>query len=236
MLDTVRSLWIGDRLSTLERLTIASFLAHGHPFELFVYGKVANVPPGVRVRSGAELVPAERIFRHSAGPGEGSVTGFANLFRYRVLLDLGEWWTDMDVVLLRPLEFGRDYVFGWEEEGSVGNALLRAPRGSEFARSCYERTSELIPDVEWGQTGPSLVTERVLALGLEANAESPQAFYATPWERWRSLMEPEAPRLESDRFAIHFWNEMLRRNGVDKDRPFPESSVLGRLAKRYLDR
>jgi len=28
----IQSLWIGDRLSTMERLCITSFLEHGHPF------------------------------------------------------------------------------------------------------------------------------------------------------------------------------------------------------------
>ena len=33
----IQSLWIGDRLSALERLSIRSFLANGHGFDLYTY-------------------------------------------------------------------------------------------------------------------------------------------------------------------------------------------------------
>ncbi len=44
----------------------------------------------------------------------GSVADFANFFRYKLSLEKGGWWTDMDYVCLTPLDFADDLVFGSE--------------------------------------------------------------------------------------------------------------------------
>ncbi len=37
----IHSLWIGTQLSTMEQLSISSFLKNGHRFHLYVYDDVA---------------------------------------------------------------------------------------------------------------------------------------------------------------------------------------------------
>ena len=45
----VNGLWIGNRLSKLELLTICSFLANGHDFHLWTYSDIRTpLPAGVR--------------------------------------------------------------------------------------------------------------------------------------------------------------------------------------------
>ena len=39
-LPIIQSLWIGQRLSDLERLCIRSFLQKGHPFHLYTYNEI----------------------------------------------------------------------------------------------------------------------------------------------------------------------------------------------------
>jgi len=39
----IYGLWIGSKLSTMQRLSICSFMAHGHDYHLFTYEDVANV-------------------------------------------------------------------------------------------------------------------------------------------------------------------------------------------------
>lgn len=48
----VQSLWIGPRLSSMEWLSIRSFLEHGHEVHLFVYEDVEGVSEGTVVRRG----------------------------------------------------------------------------------------------------------------------------------------------------------------------------------------
>ena len=84
MLAPIQMLWVEGPLSALERLSMASFIRCGHPVQLYVYGQVSAVPEGVTVLDGRSILPEERICRYgpAAGPGEGSLALFANLFRY----------------------------------------------------------------------------------------------------------------------------------------------------------
>ena len=106
-------LWIGSRLSTLERLSIASFLANGHPVHLYAYEAIEGVPHGTTIRDGNEILPAASIFTYPDGFGRGSPAAFANLFRYKLLLEHGGTWADTDMVCVQPLDFlaSSPYVF-----------------------------------------------------------------------------------------------------------------------------
>ena len=75
----VQSLWIGGRLSTMERLSILSYLEQGHPFHLYVYGPVANIPDGTIVRSGQEILPSEEIFCYQHGYRQRELCGVCQL-------------------------------------------------------------------------------------------------------------------------------------------------------------
>ena len=110
-LDVIQGLWIGDHLSTMEQLSIASFLDHGHEYHLYVYQPVSNVPTGTSVKDAYEILPESMIFQYRKHP---SYAGFANFFRYKLLLDVGGWWVDTDTVCLRPFDFASDYVFSSE--------------------------------------------------------------------------------------------------------------------------
>src|SRR5208337_1561570 len=57
MSNTIQSLWIGDRLSTMEQMSILSYLQQGHEFHLYVYHPVADIPAGTTVRDANEIVP-----------------------------------------------------------------------------------------------------------------------------------------------------------------------------------
>src|SRR5215472_15544124 len=119
MSSIVQSLWIGDRLSVMEHLCISSFLRNGHSFHLYAYQDIAGIPPGTVVRDGNEILPASRIFTYRE---HQTYAGFANFFRYKLLLENGGWFVDADTVCIRPFEFEDDYVFS--SEGINGRQLV----------------------------------------------------------------------------------------------------------------
>ncbi len=57
MTDIVQSLWIGDSLSPMEQLSAASFLANNHEYHLYVYEEVENIPDGVTIKDGNDILP-----------------------------------------------------------------------------------------------------------------------------------------------------------------------------------
>jgi hypothetical protein len=232
--DVIQSLWIGDRLTRMEQLAIRSFLHHRHPFHLYVYQDVQNVPPGTVLKDASGILPREAIFRYR---DHDSYAGFANFFRYKLLLEHGGWWVDTDLVCLKPFDFETDYVFSSQrsEEGPevVNVGAIKAPRRSEFAARAWEAcrrkdTTELI----WGETGPLLAAATIAELGLDAYVQSADTFCPIDYTHWERLIHPPAPQLSRSTHAVHLWNELWRRAGVDKDAPCRDSLYTD-LQRRY---
>ena len=113
-MSLVQSLWIGDSLPAMQRLSISSFLRNGHGYHLYSYNDIDGVPPGTTVKDAATILPRDSIFFYQTGFGKGSYSAFSNLFRYKLLLERGGWWVDTDVVCLRHLDFQQAMVFATE--------------------------------------------------------------------------------------------------------------------------
>src|SRR6185369_8610758 len=113
MSEVIQGLWIGAELSVMEQLSVASFLQNGHEYQLYVYDEVQNVPAGAVIKNANEILPASRIFQYKH---QASYAGFANFFRYKLLLERGGWWVDTDVVGLKPFDFADEYVFASEND------------------------------------------------------------------------------------------------------------------------
>ena len=224
MRETIQSFWIGRPLGPFERLTVASFLAQGHPFHLYAYDELEGLPEGAELRDAAEILPRRDVFRYGAGAGKGSFAAFANRFRWKLLVEQGNWWVDLDCVALRPFEFDRDYVYGWEDDGVVATGVLRAPAHSELAIACYETVTAMGKDYRWGEAGPRMLSRILKELGLEHHAEPRRTFYPVRWQDWRTLFEGGTCLQGGDGHAIHLWNEMQRRHGRPRAAPEPPSS------------
>lgn len=239
MNNVVQSLWIGPRLSTLERLTITSFLANGHHFRLFAYGDVDGVPAGAELANAAEILPESRIFRYT---GNGSLAGFSNFFRYKMLLEKGGWWVDLDTVCLKPFDMAADYVFSSELDCGlpvIDIAVIKAPAGSRFAQLAWEACDSKNPEsIVWGETGPKLTAQVVETCGLEQYVLPSGAFCPISFQEWDTVLQPidsvDLAALQSESYAIHLWNEMWRRANRDKDEAYPIDCLFERLKSKYF--
>jgi hypothetical protein len=242
-LPVIQTLWIGGRLSTMEQLSLASFVAHGHDVHLYTYDGVEGVPEGVVLRDGREIIGADRIFKYKK---EGSYAGFSNVFRYKLLLDKGNFWVDSDVVCLRPFDFDEPYVFSGARSGGeqhyVQSCVIGTPAGAEVMRYCYDtssarRTDELV----WGEIGPDLLRSAVYRHDLSRYILL-HAFTRVDWRRagcfisgspfvvWRELLKEKFHRAR----ASHLYNEIWRQSGWDKNGDFPPNSLYERWKRTYL--
>jgi hypothetical protein len=242
MADPIQMLWIGPRLSALERLSIRSFLANGHAIRLFTYGDVEGIPAGVEHHDAREVLPGGAVFTYADGFGKGSYSGFANLFRYKLLLDHGGYWSDTDTVCLKPFDFAGDYVVGRErcppdathqrrERLAIG--VLKVPRNSRVMLECYAAADEADKaKIKWGETGPQLVTQRFVRHGLLAQSLPPEVFYPVNWWDMRELVtRPLAVGPET--YAVHLWNGLWAHEGLDKDAQYPRDCAYEALKRRY---
>lgn len=225
MQDIIQGLWIGDNISRLELLSLRSFVANGHPFHLYLYAPLPEIPAGVTVFDANEIIPYDEIQKTHGG----SYAMFADKFRYKLLYLKGGWWVDLDIICLKPFEFESPHIFGLELEpdgdSKVGNAVLKVPPGSELIKACLDISSSVnIADLPWGATGPHLLTQLVQVMGLTECIQPYETFYPIHWWQMGQLLETgqHKPDLKKS-YAVHLWNEYWRRNGLDKDANYPGS-------------
>jgi hypothetical protein len=236
----VQGLWIGESLGPIGQLSIRSFLANGHPFHLYTYGKVEGVPRGAQIRDAGEILPAARIFKYR---DHDSYAGFSNHFRYRLLLQRGGVWSDCDVVCLRKLRLPAFAVA--QEESSAGtpqsaSCVVAAPKGDELMRRAEAFCDAAdVRTLEWGQTGPALLTRLVAEFGREQNLLPVNAICPVPFGRWSDLISAD-PAVQArvreevrPAHAVHLWHELFRRSGVHHLQEFPPGSLLAELQARY---
>lgn len=238
----VRTLWIGESLSTMERLSLRSFLAHGHEVHLYTYGEVAGVPAGTIVEDANRIVPAEKIFRFR---GDGSYAAFSDLFRWALLGGEGGWWVDTDVVCLAPFDFETPWVFASECDAlyaseSVTSGVVKAPGGSEAMRWALELCGRKdLERLDWGEIGPHLVGDLVNHYALGRYVEPYTTFCPTFCAHAGRFVDPErswSGLLTRDResYAVHLWNEMWGKLNLDKDARYPAECLYERLKAWYL--
>jgi hypothetical protein len=236
-LPRIQTLWIGPRLSTMEQLALTSFVQQGHEVELYTYGEVAGVPEGVHVRDGNAILPESMIFLYR---DHHSYSGFSNYFRYRLLLERGGCWADMDLVALQPIAFDGEHVFSSEEARGgqyVTTSFIQAPAGSPAMQRAWDVcAAKDRSQIRWGETGPALLREVVESLGMHDCVRSHEVFCPIPYPRWESLLDPDAPALPPAALAVHLWNEMWRRNGKDKDATYDPACLYEQLKARYAIR
>ena len=232
-MTVVQALWVEGPLSDLERLSLRSFVANGHEVHLFSYGEPAGVPPGVRILPAAEVLPPSAIFRYREG---GSVAGFSNLFRYKLLHDRGGWWCDTDVVCLRPLPVPEDWVFASERKRRGGTtlatAVVWAPAGSELMAACLSAAANHPDrDARWGITGPAMLGAAVEQHGLAAHIRPPEVFCPIDWFAAEDLFR--ATELPAEALTVHLWNEIWNRNGWQREARYAPEALYQRLHRRY---
>lgn len=259
-LPTVHFFWHGPPLSRLERLCLASFVAHGHPVDLYVYDEPQGVPPGVNVVDAQRILPRDTLFHHRR---TGSVALFADWFRYRLLFKQGGIWADTDMVCLKPLAFQSRELFAWQDTRLINIALLGLPAGHSLAvwmAQVCEAPNKVLPydgfgsrvrkwrrrvlqgnrrdRIRWGEYGPKGFTLAARHFQYAQKALTTETFYPVACEDWQTLFSSggaHAPPWFEDSYAVHLWNNMMHRaGGFDKNGAFPADSPFERLCREYL--
>lgn len=233
----IQGLWIGPELSVMEQLSISSFLRNGHEYDLYVYEDVKNIPAGTTVKDANAILPASRIFQYKRSP---SYAGFANFFRYKLLLEQGGWWADTDTVCLKPFDFHEEYVFSCEinERGRevVNIGVAKVPAGSGIMAYAWNVCQRKNPArLVWGETGPKLMARAVRKFSLSRYRKAHYVFCPVDYMEWRSVLEPTVTKpLDEGTFAIHLWNEMWRAAGQAKNEQYHPDCLYEELKRSYL--
>ena len=226
-------------MTGVEITCLQSFIDHGHDVRVYAYEN-CNAPAHFAIADAAAILPESDVFLYKDGPGKGSIAGFANLFRYALLSQTDQWWIDADIACLSPAwpTAKGPVAAAWEDERLVNCAVLSVDRvlAAELLGSAQARGT----DLQWGQTGPGLLTQVVRDKGLEDFMLDRRAFYPIHYTEWtKPFRGEEAAAVQAataESYAIHLWNEMLRRNAFEKSRLSPGSFFAGLVARHGTER
>jgi hypothetical protein len=109
---------------------------------------------------------------------------------------------------------------------------------------CYAESAKRDPrKLFWGEMGPVLLTTAVKKFSLECHVARTEIFCPiNPWQWKRSISgsfitiwKEKKKMATHGSHAVHLWNEMWRRSGVDKDADFPKNSLYEQLKRCYLN-
>lgn len=259
MTRDIHTLWIGDHLSSLERICLSSFLYHGHSVTVHTFTPDLNVPAGVRVLDASPVWPFLELRRYA----NGSVALTSNYMRWAILQQYqGAIWVDADVLCLRPFSFTDEWVFAWQNDrhvaiGVVGGTsespileqlkdlVIHPYQARPYDRPSRKRTKffrrifhpNSTKHIKWGEAGGVYSFHNEMQLhNLLDHALPESSFYPLPADEFHTAVDGtctlDDPRFETS-FAIHLWNERFRRGNIDKEGPFPEGSLLAE-AKRVF--
>jgi len=227
--DIIQSLWIGPRLGTIERLCINSFLAHGHPFHLYVYDDVEGVPMGVELHEASLIRPRTDIAKFK------NLANFSDWFRYNLIYRRSGWWVDMDTVCLRPFDFPDDIVLG--EEGHTKGLVIpaspfKAPLGADFVlwmmRECAKLDWMKMP---YCAIGPELMTRAQREFNLPYFPAD--TFNPIPVREFSKYYQTQPFEFSNTSYATHLHNGTWTTNQLNPDAFYPHDSPFEWLKRRY---
>lgn len=249
------SFWIGNGLGPIEMASLRSFLRHGDSVTVFSPSPLADLPGGVTWRDAREILPAQGILRDRR---TSSPAPHADLFRYALLGQTDMIWVDLDIIALRPFDGNARWIFGYEDETTVNNAILRLPKDSQTLRllrqfhlgtrgippfmSGFRRLKYQVRTLgrglpidrwPWGSTGPRGLTHFLRVTGEIRHARPVSTFYAVPQHEAARFLVPDGltmSDLPKEAWAVHLWAKDLRRE-LDRRHggKVPEQSFLGRV-------
>lgn len=220
-LPPIGALWIGGSLTWLEQLCLTSFVAHGHEVLLFTYGEVKNVPEGVRICDGRDVIDTDDFILHGRTQ---SVALFSDLFRFHMIKAIPEIiYIDTDVFCLKPLDFDDPFLFGFEEYRNprawrLNGAVLRLPPESQILAKMLTFMEDQHPapvwikpkfqgemkaraaagdpmhvsELPWGIWGPLGITAFAGQTGEHTHAKSVDVLYPVPFPERRILFKRPA--------------------------------------------
>lgn len=235
---SIKGLWIGNELSPNEVLCVKSYLHHGHTFQLYTYDGVQNIPKGVVIKDANQIIPRSEIFTFTNREHKQSLAAFADMFRFKLLYELGGWWSDMDAVCLKPYDFDQDYVFMQEkqknQDNRVCNGIIKCPAGSSIMKACFDSVVEMRENINsqiWTATGPILLGKMVNRFQLNEFVLPQEFFSPIGYYEIDKLFSTFVPGPES--CSVHLYNEVWSMRDISKYGVYPKGCLLEKLKRDY---
>jgi hypothetical protein len=218
-----QSLWLGT-LGEIERLSIRSFLYHGHEFHLYAYENVGEVPKGTVLKDARDILPL-RLYPDKAI--------FADLWRYYMLYSIGNWWTDLDIICYGDMKAyeNDDFVAGKESfpVSSTCNALIKSTAGAKYMKWMIDEAEKRFEVLgPRSKIGPMLLTECIKNFKLQPKPLSEfYDFYVQDW-----IIPWSSPPTSH---CVHLWSQAWRDMRLNINASYHYDSNIERIRRKYKE-
>jgi len=258
----VAMLWVKGPLSYVEQLCAKSFLDAGQHVKMYHYGEVPNIPEGVEVVDGNDVLNIDNFIQHGR---TGSFALFSDVFRYHLLKNNdGVIWADTDAYCCRPFTSETGHFYGWESNHHINGGVLGLPRDSEALGQLLEMTEdeygipewypekerdrlqqmkdegtpEHVSEMDWGVWGPHAITHYLHKTGEDKYALPRHMLYPMGFADRRKLMRTAghdkiANMVKDDSFSIHFYGRRMKRFLANHGGKPEPGSYLDELIKKH---
>jgi mannosyltransferase OCH1-like enzyme len=168
----------------------------------------------------------------------GGYVNLSNLFRFMLLYQVGGWWVDMDTVCLKPFDFEDDFVFSSEMTNPnnhcvVNNTYMKSAPHAKFLKDCIDFLSVRgHENIHWGELGITLLSRMILRNNMGRYIKPPMVFCPVPYFNLELLINETSCILPGSSYAIHWWNEIWRRNKIQKNGIFPQNSLYETMKQK----
>jgi Glycosyltransferase sugar-binding region containing DXD motif len=237
--ETVRCFWHGSPLGPYQLMGMRSFVDQGHRVELFTYDPAIAVPHWIVRRDANEIWPTSHILVYRNNLERGSFALHSNLFRYAMLHQLGGWWVDLDVILLRPELPPQEIFFSLESRDPIRAtfSVLKFPSGNPALLESLERCIAAGESPRYGETAADLLTEVVTKYQLGCHGQPMELTYPLSALDVPAMFDPAQRDQLHARCAnstfVHLFNETWRRAGIPNDLGPPAGSFIDDILRLH---
>ena len=171
-----------------------------------------------------------------------------------MLFKKGGYWADTDLICVKKINLSGPYVFSSEpdknyEKSRINAGLIKLPKNSEVANEGIEiikkcKNSIVSGQIKWS-SGPETVKKLVEKYNLEKYVLNWEGISSCYWEDYESIINVKCKRnkliincmrdIPDTMYAIHLWNEVWRRNKLNKDGKYPDDCLYEELKKTHLN-
>jgi hypothetical protein len=239
----VNMLWIGGDLSNIELLSINSFLKNDYAVNLWTYQPITNIPDGVMKNDANLIIPEDEIFKV-----RGSVAPFSDIFRLKLINEQGGMWSDIDVVALKPAEdiFNSSFVVtediwegSWRKDKpyTITNCVIYNSHSEpgNLIDVVYNFASTFPKEkIAWSTIGPDAL-HNISDIYPDHGFDIKPVVFANSIPAGKItevLLNPGD--VDPDAQFLHLYNDMWRRQNLNKNAKPPQGSILDGLYKKYF--
>jgi hypothetical protein len=236
--NIVNSLWIGKKLSPINIISINSFLQNGFKYNLYVYEEVENIPKGVNILDGNDILPDSAIWYYGKGFNKGSPSSFSNEFRYTLLYKNGGLWADTDVVLLKKLELNDEFIFISEMNNEKQLVTTSVIYSKESKQDIFKDCIDVIENIDknniiHGEIGPFLFDYKVREFDLMKYVKPIDEFCSINWYDIYQFFDDS--ELVDGVTGLHLWQSRWKVDGFVEYKEYDKNCIYEQLKKKYLE-